>query len=182
MSGTEATGATYGLLAAFDSADALAAAIRRLREAGYRHIDGYSPIPSEEVSEALGARCGRVPAIALCCGLAGAALAYAIQYYTAVHDYPFVVGGKPLHSWPAFLVTTFAFGILSAVLGAVLGMLLLNGFPRPYHPLFNADVFERAGHDRFLLCVRADDPEYDAERTPTLLREAAAETVAEVPP
>lgn len=172
--------APYGLLAAFDDPAALARAIRRLRAEGYRHLDGFGPIPSEEVTEALGARDGRVPVIALACGALGAGAAYFLQYHSAVEAYPFVVGGRPLHAWPAFLVITIVVALLTSAVGVVVGMLALNRLPRPHHPLFDAAIFERAGSDRFLLCIRAEDPRFDPERTEALLRELEPESVVEV--
>ena len=172
----------YGLLAAFDSGAALTAAIRRVREAGYRHVDAYSPVPAEQACAALGARDGRVTVVAFLCGLAGAAGGYFMQWYSAVHAFPFVIGGKPLHAWPAFMVVAFVLAVLSAAVGAAVAMLVLNGLPRPYHPAFNARVFERAGSDRFLLCIRAEDPCFDAERTRALLDGLGPETVEEVAP
>lgn len=172
---------TYGLVAAFRSASGLANAIRHMREAGYRHLDAYTPVPSEEVSEALGADDGRIAATALACGLAAAAAAYFVQWYSSVHAYPFVVGGKPLHSWPAFMVVTFVFCVLVAVLGTAIAMLILNGLPRPYHSVFNAKAFERSGSDRFLLCIRAEDPRFDHGEIRALLDQLRPETVEEVP-
>ena len=170
----------YGLLAAFDSADGLAAAVRRVREAGYRRVDAYTPIPSPEVTDALAARDGRIPATALACGLAAAATAYFMQWYSSVLSYPFVVGGKPLHAWPAFLVITFVLCVLIAVIGTAAAMLVLNGLPRPYHSIFNARLYERSGSDRFLLCIRADDPRFDPDETHALLSELQPEAIEEV--
>ncbi|HZI95266.1 MAG TPA: DUF3341 domain-containing protein [Patescibacteria group bacterium] len=156
----------YGLMAEFRDTGAVVAAARRAREAGYTRMDAFTPFPIEELSEALGWRTrGRLPKLVLMGGLAGAAAGYGLQYYAAVIAYPVNVGGRPLHSWPSFIPITFEMMILFAALTAVLGMLALNGLPRPYHPVFNAPGFALASSDRFFLCIESADPLFEVAKT-----------------
>jgi hypothetical protein len=59
--------------------------------------------------------------------------------------------------------------ILGAALSALAGMLILNRLPRLHHPVFTAPNFERASQDRFFLCIEADDPNFDLQRTRAFL-------------
>lgn len=170
----------HGLLAEFLLPDDLVLAASRAREEGYRRLDGYSPMPVHGLAEALGARPTRLPLLVLLGGLAGAAGGYAMQVWMNAVDYPLDVGGRPLHSWPAFTIVTFELAILVAALTAVLGMLALNGLPRPHHPVFNVPAFQRASRDRFFLLVESRDPAYDPDRTRAFLESLAPVAVHEV--
>ncbi len=159
------SGVIHGLLAEFDDPTSLVAATERAHREGYRSMDAYSPFPIEELHEALGARHTRLPLIVLIGGLCGCIGGYGLQYWSSVMAYPLNIGGKPLHSWPAFIPVTFECTILVAALSAVLGMLALNGLPQPYHPVFNVPRFALASRNRFFLCIESVDPKFDLERT-----------------
>ena len=151
----------YGIMAEFEGPNELVHAARRTFEAGYRRINGYSPYPIEELSEAVGFTHTSLPLIVFIGGLLGAVGGFFMQYWIEVINYPINVGGKPYNSWPAFIPITFECTVLAAAFSAVLGMLLLNKLPQPYHPVFNAPNFALATRDRFFLVVEANDPKYD---------------------
>jgi len=157
--------AIYGLLAEFEDPTSLVAAAEQTHHAGFRCVDAYSPYPIEELHEALGSHHTRLPLIVLIGGLVGCFGGYALQYWVSVLAYPINVGGKPFHSWPAFIPVTFECTILGAALAAVLGMLALNGLPQPYHPVFNVPRFALASRNRFFLCIESKDPKFDLEAT-----------------
>lgn len=181
MSTRASRSATYGLLAEFATSDSLIEAVEAVRNAGYRDIDAFSPFPVAGLPAALGMHRTRVPLITLCGGLAGGIGGYLLQYWTAAVDYPINVGGRPLHSWPAFIPITFELTILGAALAAVFGMLILNGLPRPYHPVFHVPAFKLASRNRFFLCIECRDRQFDPVRTRELLESLHSEAVAEVP-
>ena len=170
----------YGLIAEFDNPDDLVAAARQAREAGYRRMDAYTPFPVEQLGDALGLGRTWVPFIVLIGGIVGAAVGYGMQYYIAVIDYPLNIGGRPLHSWPAFIPVTFEMTVLVAGLFAVLGMLALNGLPMPYHPIFNAPGFTLASQERFFLCIEAIDPKFHREDTRRFMDGLRPRRVSEV--
>src|SRR5215510_9835975 len=131
----------YGLMAEFDSPNAIVAAARLTYEAGYRRINAYSPFPIEELSEAIGYHRNYVALCTLICGLLGALGGFSLQYWTSAIAFPLNVGGRPLLSIPAFIPVTFECTILLASFGAFLGQLIMNQLPQPYHPVFNVPSF-----------------------------------------
>ena len=170
----------YGLMAEFENSDDLLGAATAAYSAGYRQMDGYSPMPIHGLAEALGFRKPKLPLLVLLGGILGATCGYGLQYYTSVIDYPINIGGRPFHSWPAFIPVTFEMTILFAGLAAVLGMLALNGLPMPYHPVFNVESFRRATRDRFFLCIEAKDGQFDLTTTRKFLESRKPIEVSEV--
>jgi len=170
----------YGLVAEFASDQLLVDAGRRARGAGYRYIDAYAPFSVEGLSDALGFRGDRVALITLVGGILGGIGAYFLQWYTAVIDYPINAGGRPLHSWPAFIPATFEMTVLGAALAAFFGMLILNGLPRLVHPIFNTPDFDLASRNRFFLCIEARDPRFDPGETRAFLDSLEPMRIAEV--
>ena len=170
----------YGLMAEFDDPAAIVAATRRAYAAGYRHMDAYSPYPIEELHHALGVHGNRLPLVVLIGGIVGGLGGYLLEYWSSAIAYPVNVGGRPLHSWPAFIPVAFETTILFAALAAVVGMIVANGLPMPYHPVFNVPEFQRASRDGFFLCIETADPTFDVDSTRRFLESVGAKKVAEV--
>ena len=155
----------YGLIAEFESSEALLSAAQQAYQAGYRKMDAYSPFPVEGLAQAVGAGRTWLSEIILSGGILGGLLAYGMMWYSSVISYPLNSGGKPANSWPAFIPITFELTILGAATFALLGMLALNGLPEPYHPVFNLESFSKASQDSFFLSIEARDPQFDPEKT-----------------
>ena len=172
--------AVYGLIAEFEDPNELVAAAHRARHEGYRRMDAYSPLPIEELHEALGFAHTRLPLIVLIGGIVGCVGGYGLQWWASTIAYPLNVGGKPMHSWPAFIPVTFETTILVAALSAVFGMLALNGLPQPYHPVFNVPRFALASRNRFFLCIEARDPKFDLDGTRRFLEQLGPREVTTV--
>jgi len=171
----------YGLMAEFDNPTDVVRAAERVYDEGYRQIDAYSPYPIEELSEAIGFHKNRVPLVVLIGGVLGCAGGAALCEWVSAVAYPENIGGRPLNSWPAFIPVAYECTILLASLFAVFGMILMNGLPQPYHPVFNAPRFELASRDHFFLCIEAVDPKFDLDQTRAFLGTLGARDVTEVP-
>ena len=154
-------GTSHGIIAEFDTPEDIVKAARQAWDKGYRRMDAYTPFPVHGLDEVLHFHDWRIPWMIFFGAIMGALAGYGLQYYISVIDYPMLVGGKPAHSWPTYVPVTFELTILFSALTAVFGMLMLNGLPMPYHPVFNAPGFERASSDRFFLCIEATDLLYD---------------------
>jgi len=170
----------YGVMAQFDNPSALVAAARETYAAGYRKINGYSPFPIEELSEAIGFTRTGLPLIVLAGGIIGGLGGFFMQYWMEVINYPLNVGGKPFNSWPAFIPITFECIVLCAALAAVFGMLALNKLPQPYHPVFNAPNFALATRDSFFLVIESKDPKFDHDEARRFLKSLEAREVVDV--
>ncbi len=171
----------YGVLAEYDDARALLRAARTVRDAGYKNVDAYSPYPVHGLARAIGFERTRLPLLVLCGGIIGSAAGFGLQYWVSVIEYPLNIGGRPMNSWPSFMPVTFEVTVLVASLFAVLGMLGLNGLPRPHHPLFSIKSFDRVARDGFFLCVHTRDPRFDLTAVRELLSTTRPKEVLDVP-
>ena len=172
---------TYGVMAEFGDAQDLLDAANATREAGYKDIDAYSPMPIHGLSEAIGFHHTRLSAIVLAMGILGGIGGFFMCWYANVVTFPINIGGKAYSPWPAWIPITFECTILLAAFGAVFGMLALNGLPMPYHPVFNVKRFEQASRDRFFLVIQSRDPKFDVDKVFEFLEGLNPREVSDVP-
>ena len=170
--------ALYALVAEYREPEEILAAANAAREAGYRKIEAYTPFPVEGLDEGLGFSPTRLGWVVLIMGIIGAVTGFFMQWYANVHFYPLNIGGKPLNSWPNFIVITYEFTILFASFSAGIFMFLRNGLPQPYHAIFNTPGFERATRDRFFLAIEATDEHFEPDRTRSFLESLPVEPLA----
>ncbi len=171
----------YGLLAEFNTPTELVVATEQAYRQGYRRMECYTPYPVEEAAEALRFHKTRVPLVCLLGGLMGVTTAFLMQTWINVWGYVINVAGRPLFSWPAFIIPAYEWTILFAGLSAGFGMIAQNGLPQLYHPVFNAPNFRSgATTDKFFLCLEASDPQFSATGTRAFLEQFPVISVVEV--
>ena len=170
----------HGIMAEFSTAEELIDAVRAARDAGYHKMDAYTPVPLEELHELLHIHDNRVSLFTLIGGLCGGLGAFSLIQWCSSLAYPLNVGGRPLISVPTSIPITFEGTVLIGGLTAAISMLLLNGLPMPYHPVFNVDRFANASRNKFFLCIEAEDPHFDRNKVADFLQSLEPDEVAEV--
>jgi hypothetical protein len=170
----------YGLMAEFETPGQLVAAARRTREAGFKKFDAYTPYPIHELDGAMDLHDNRVSLFTLIGGLLGCAGGFGLASWVSAVAWPLNIGGRPLISVPMFIPVTFEVTILLGGLTAAFSMLIMNGLPTPYHPVFNVERFVNASRSKFFLCIESDDPKFDREKTEGFLESLGPEEIAEV--
>jgi hypothetical protein len=167
---------TWGLMAEFDTPEAIYAAATRVREEGYRWFDCHVPFPVHGLDKAMGVKPTILPILVFFGGLTGTVFGLLLQWFTNaqsfdmwaivwVRGYDFMISGKPFASVPAWIPVVFEVTVLFSALGAAGWMLLLNGLPRLYHPTLKSRRFARATDDRFFLVIEARDPKFTRVKT-----------------
>lgn len=170
----------YGVIAKYDSGEDLLAAAKVVKAKGYTKVEAYAPYMVEGLVDELKNKDDRVTWIVFFGGVIGALSGFGLQYYVSVVDYPMNIGGRPDLSWPSFIPITFECGILCAALSGLVGMLMLNGLPRPHHPIFDAPGIEDATRDKFFLCIESSDPSFELEEAKAALSDTRPVSVEEV--
>jgi hypothetical protein len=174
------TSALYGIIAEYETPEALLAAAEKARDAGYKKMDAFAPFPVEGLSHALGFKDKYIPIIMLFAGLFGITWGLGLQVFSNALSYPLNIGGRPMWSWPNFIPITFEATVLTCAWTGGIMMFAINGLPAPYHPVFDAPNFDRASTDRFFLCIEAKDKNFDVTGTRKLLEETAPVQVSEI--
>ena len=180
MHTNEPTNRRHGVMAEFESAQAVVDAARKVMAHGFTKVEGYSPVPIEELNDIIHQTRTVLPKLVLAGGLTGMAIGFALQYWASVIEYPMNIGGRPQASWITFIIPSYELTILFAALTAAIGMMVLNGLPQPYHPVFNVDRFAMASSDKFFLVVESADPKFDQAGTSEFLRSTGAKGVYDV--
>ena len=180
MHTSEPANPLFGVMAEFDTGQALVDATRRAVSQGFTKIEAYSPVPIEELNDIIHKKRTILPKLVLGGGLTGMATGFGLQYWASVIEFPMNVGGRPQASWTTFIIPSYELTILFAALTATIGMIVLNGLPQPYHPVFNVDRFSMASSDKFFLVVESADPKFEQPLTTEFLRGLGAKGVYDV--
>lgn len=170
---------TKPLVAEYSDADSLIGAAIRLKREGHQLLDAFTPFRLPELDGILPVKPSRVRLSMLFGGIAMAAFAYFLQWYSSVVDYPLNTGGRPLNSWPVFLLVPFEVGMLAAALSGFVAFLWNCRLPRLYHPVFDTTDFARATQDRFFLLAAQSGEEERNASLREALKHSGALTVLE---
>jgi hypothetical protein len=182
MHTSESSSPLHGVMAEFESSQALVDAARQSVAHGYTKMEGYSPVPIEELNDIIHKKRSILSSIVLAGGLTGMATGFALQYWASVIEFPMNVGGRPEASWPTFVIPSYELTILFASLAAAIGMIVLNGLPQPYHAVFNVPRFSLASSDKFFLVIESTDPRFDRQSTRAFLNGLNPKGVYDVEP
>jgi hypothetical protein len=168
------------VLAEFAHTHTLRDAAEMARQRGYKLIDAFTPFPVEGVADMVESRPSKVRIFMFAGGVLVAAMALGGEYFTAVFNYPYNAGGRPLNSWAAFMLVPFATGILGASIAGFTRFLFETGLPRLHYPLFAVEGIERASRDRFFLAIEAPETKDERRNAVEALEGAGALKVREV--
>jgi hypothetical protein len=174
---TEAGATVHGVMAEFANPGDLYHAAEKVRDAGVRDWDVYSPFPVHGIEEAMGLKPTRLPLLVGVVGLVMACVGFGFQYYVRAVEYPIVHQGKPPDAWQVLIPVTFEIGVLFTAFTCILGMLVFNRLPLWHHPLLKKERFLRTSDDRFMIAIEASDPGFVPEATRELLLKAGATRV-----
>jgi hypothetical protein len=166
--------ASKRVLGEFDNPGALIACVKVLRHAGHGKMETFTPYDMPELDGWLGLRRSRIGWLVALSGLVGMILAYWIQWWANVHNYPLNSGGRPAHAVPAFLLPTFEGTVLLAAFGAFFGLLLWLRLPKLWAPIDEVPGFGRASVDRFWVAVGGIDSAVRVSSVERIMRDAGA--------
>jgi hypothetical protein len=167
----------YGIIAEFDTpADAMHAA-EKVRDAGFRKWDVFTPFPVHGMDKAMGLKNSKVGWFSFLGGVTGYTTGMLMIWFMNQFDYPILIGGKPMFSPFSAFPPSYELTILLGAFGALGGMLILNRLPRLHHPLLKHKRFELVTHDKFFLVIETADPKYNEAETRRLLESTGSQRI-----
>lgn len=166
-----------GILAQFADPQALMKGAEAVRDAGYKVFDCHSPFPIHGMDQAMGLKRSPMGFIVAAFAALGAATGLGLQGWASTTAYPLIISGKPLFSWQAYVIITFALFVLFGAISAVVGMLGLNKLPRLHHPVFYSEQFKKASDDGFFVSIEASDARFDPVETRKFLESIGGRNV-----
>lgn len=159
-----------GIAAEYGSEEALLEAIRAVRATGLETLEVYSPVPSDAIDAALGARRSPLALAAGVGGLSGAIGGYFLQWLLVVRLYPVDAGGRPPHMPLPFTIITIEMGFLFGALVVVAAFFAAARLGKLWQPIAEVPGIESATRAAFWLAISADDPAWDGTRVVETVR------------
>ncbi|HEX8334113.1 MAG TPA: DUF3341 domain-containing protein [Segetibacter sp.] len=138
------------VVACFDDEEVLFPAVKKVRNAGYKIKDVYTPFPVHGLDHALGMRETSLHTAGFIYGITGTTTALTSMSWIFTKDWPLNIGGKPHLPLPAFIPITFELTVLFAAVGMVITfcyLCQLGPFVKKHH------FHPRATDDLFVLVI-----------------------------
>jgi hypothetical protein len=167
----------YGIMAEYKTpADAMHAA-EKVRDAGFRRWDVFTPFPVHGMDKAMGMKNSKVGWFSFIGGVTGYTSGMLMIWFLNAIDYPILIGGKPMFSPFSAFPPSYELTILLGAFGAIGGMLFLNRLPRLHHPLLKNKRFALATHDKYFVVIETSDPKFNEVETRILLESAGSRSI-----
>lgn len=104
----------------FDEEEQVFTAVKKVRKAGYKLHDVYTPLPVHGLDKAMGLRDTSIHTAGFIYGITGTTIALSCISWIFTKDWPLNIGGKPHFALPAWVPIMFEFTVLCAAVGMVL--------------------------------------------------------------
>ena len=134
----------------FDDEAVLFPAVKKVRTAGYKIHDVYTPFPIHGLDHAVGLRETSLHTAGFIYGLTGTCTALGGISWIYTQDWPINYGGKPHFALPAWIPITFELTVLFSAIGMVLTFCYLcqiAPFVKKHH------FHKRATDDLFVMVI-----------------------------
>jgi len=133
----------------FDDENVLFPAIKKVRLAGYKIHDVYTPYALHGLDHAIGLRETSLHTAGFIYGISGTTIALGGMGWVFTADWPLNIGGKPHFPLPAFIPITFETTVLLSAVGMVLTFCYLCQLApfikkHHFHPRATDDLFVMA--------------------------------------
>ncbi len=152
----------------FDKDSVMLEAVGKVRGAGVKIHEVYTPYPVHHLEHALGYTRSKMPVAAFFFGLLGTICAITMQTLMLGIDWPMIIGGKPFIAYPDFVPVTFEM----TVLFAAFGMGFTFFFVRNLKPHGVPRVFDiRSTDDKHVMAIDLADNKKTEQELVLLLKE-----------
>jgi hypothetical protein len=148
------------IVGSFYDEEVLFPAVKKVRRAGYKIHDVFTPFPIHGLDKAMGLRDTSLHTAGFIYAIMGTATALGFITWTLTVDWPLNIGGKPFFSLPAWIPITFELTVLFSSIGMVLTFCYLCEIA----PFVKKDHFNlRSTDDTFLMALECTDTTNEAE-------------------
>jgi hypothetical protein len=168
---------TFGIMAEFETPADVMHAAAKVRDAGFRRWDVFTPFPVHGMDRAMGLKNSKVGWFSFIGGVTGYTTGMLMIWFLNAVDYPILIGGKPMFSPFSAFPPSYELTILLGAFGAIGGMLFLNRLPRLHHPLLKNRRFALATHDRYFVVIETADPKFNEVETRKMLEAAGSKRI-----